>query len=165
MKATQGPSRREPSLFEIVRAEGSTKLIPATSSMSIIRPTDARFPLEHCPASVRTLLAPVDDNTPTPLAHISMGDQLRQGGFRQASEFVNWDFYNKQHYSFLGDRANEVAWAPDPLVVRRQIDQTTVDELRESTCSETMAPTNIIAQLTQHPRLRPPHLRQSGPEQ
>ena len=70
-------------------------------------------------ASVSTILTP--DDAPPPLALIDMGDGLPQGGFRQASEFVNWDFFNEQPKSIFSKRAWEIVWAPFPTLIRSPI--------------------------------------------
>jgi len=68
-----------------------------------------------------TLLAPIDDLAPLPLSLTSLGDHIALGGFRLASELINWDeYYEKGGLSFARQIKNEAAFAPDPEAFKQR---------------------------------------------
>jgi hypothetical protein len=104
-------NERELSRFEHVRNEGN----PVRPTQAQKRRPKIKVPqVTHHPASVETILASVDGVTPTPLYLIPMGDEIQLGGFRMASELVNWDQYHANGgASFAYKLKNEKAWIPD----------------------------------------------------
>ncbi|KIX02559.1 uncharacterized protein Z518_03471 [Rhinocladiella mackenziei CBS 650.93] len=140
-------NKRELSLVEVVRNEGlsvstqdsqmnqilpnqrritiesSQQVSTTTSSLSSRQEeaSESRPRITHHPASIETILKPLDDLTPLPLYHISMGDDIELGGFRMASELVNWEQYHGLGgASFARQWKNETAWCPDPQAFKHR---------------------------------------------
>ncbi|KIX06664.1 uncharacterized protein Z518_04640 [Rhinocladiella mackenziei CBS 650.93] len=50
-----------------------------------------------------------------------MGDDIELGGFRMASELVNWEQYHGlRGASFARQEKNEMAWCPDPQAFKHR---------------------------------------------
>lgn len=115
--------RRELSLVEHVR----DAFQPATRQPSAVQEPvpqiSAVTSVRHYPASLAHFGEDADPKDPDPLFLVSMGDHIPLGGFRMASELVDWEFYNQQQGFWAGQICNESHFAPDRQALHERIEE------------------------------------------